>query len=60
MRRILALALILGMLSFSAAGLAGCGGGTESGTKQISEKSAPDSELNPAQPKGAQSRKPSR
>ena len=46
MRRVIVSTLILGLLSFSAVGLSGCGGG-EGGTQQISEKSSPDPELNP-------------
>jgi hypothetical protein len=49
--------LSIGLLLLTAAGVAGCGGGTESGTTQITDKAAPDPELNPAQSKvGKQAR----
>ena len=55
MSRLLAFPLILGLLAFSVVGFFGCGGGTESGTQQISEKAAPDPESNPdLQKKGKQ------
>ncbi len=46
MRKMLACLLSMGLLSFAVAAFTGCGG-TESGTKQISEKAGPDPELNP-------------
>lgn len=56
MRRIFPPMLILGLLCLVVGGVAGCGG-TESGTTQISEKFAPDPELNA---KASKSAKPGR
>ncbi len=44
MRRIVLLLLALGLLSIPTVGVTGCGGGTETGTHQISEKATPDPE----------------
>ena len=53
MPRLLIPVMIVCIVCCSLTGLTGCSG-TESGTKQISEKAAPDPELNPQVKTGKQ------